>query len=294
MRRVQICGLQNTKPSETSFVVFDGLTDLKRYAGEIGKRTNGKEVLAFGDKFLGGTSINNALEQITQPHGDLAKTTAEVMDSLRDLVAEATEKVRDFHYFGRPSVPRALANLPKASVRYREDNTTTSPLTVVVDTTSSAATTRRELETIGVYTCAAVAILSIMRPVALYAMTIGAHEPKDGKDVQGFAVRLPSAPMDLPRVAWLLSSNRFCRGICYTIGRNILDSSSALHVGTIRWPDGDTEYFLRPGYVDWLRTTFGSEVLHFGPKVSVNPDFADIVSNPDKWVRDTVERFSPQ
>ncbi len=294
MRRVQIFGLRQVKPSDTTFVVFDSLSELKRYAGTIGNRSGGPTVLEYEEKFLGGVSINDALEQITQPHDDLAGKTLEVTDSLRDLVAQATERVRDFHYFGRPNVPRALANLPKASVRYREDNTTTSPLTVVVDTTSSALTSEEVLEKIGVYTCAAVSVLSIMRPVALYAMTIGAHKPSTGKEVQGFAVRLPSSPMDLPRVAWMLSSDKFCRGICYTIGRNITEGSEAYPVNNIKWPSGDGKYFLREDYVDWLRTTFGSEVLYFGPKVSSNPDFADIRRNPDKWVRDTVERYSPQ
>lgn len=294
MRRVQILGIPRVKPSKTAFVVFDSLSDLKRYAGAVKQREFGSNVLAHYEKFLGGVSVNQALEEVTRPHAELAAKTSQVMNGLNDLIAKANERVRDFHYFGRPSVPRALANLPKASVRYREENTTTAPLTVVVDTMSSGVTTKEQLETIGVYTCAAVSILSIMRPVTLYAMTIGAYLPSFGKDVQGFAVRLPSSPVDVPRLAWILSSDKFCRGICYTIGRNIPESSQAYHVGDILWPGDDGKYFLKEGYVDWLTNTFGSEVLYFGPKVSYNSDFADIINNPDKWVRDTVERYSPQ
>jgi hypothetical protein len=294
MRRVQILGLEKAKPADTAFAVFDSLAELKRYAGSVSKRPGGPEVFNKRDPFLGGVSINAALDEVTQPHHDLAAKTSKVMNSLQDLVATATERTRDFHYFGRPSVPRALANLPKASVRYREENTATAPLTVVVDTTSSASTTKSQLETIGVYTCAAVAVLSITRPVALYAMTIGKYLAGEDKPAQGFAVRLPSSPIDLPRVAWMLSSNKFCRGICFTIARNITDSSEARHVGFIHWPGKDSNYFLKPGYVDWLRITFGSEVLYFGPKVSSNADFVDITKNPDKWVRDTVERYSTE
>jgi hypothetical protein len=294
MRRVQILGLEKAKPSDTAFAVFDNLSELKRYASAISKRSGGPEVLDYREEFLGGISAKAALEQVALPHDELAAKTSKVMESLRDLVAEATERVRHFHYFGRPSVPRALANLPKASVRYREENTITAPLTVVVDTTSLETITRKELETIGVYICAAVAILSISRPVALYSMTVSKYLTVDCKEAQGFAVRLPSSPVDLPRVAWMLSSDKFCRGISYTVAANICDSPDARHVGHILWPASDSRYFTRPGYLDWLNTTFGSEVLYFGPRVSWNVGCTNMIKDPDKWVRDTVERYSTE
>lgn len=239
------------------------------------------------DVFFGNKSFGECLDDALRPHNELANQVKRVQKLFSDLTISAYKSRRKYSVVGRPVVPRAIAGHPLSMARRETVPDTTAPLSIVVDLGSSEAIGAKELDSLGVYTCAAVKLLSERRPVNLYLATF--MQPDFTKyDAVGAVVPINTRPLDIPRVAYLMSSDGFTRGVGHNVCRYLAEVPNSVN---IYWPYREGMYATKDYTRQFMDKNFGEGTLYLGPKFIKDPNLKAFRKDPEKWVRSLVDRY---
>lgn len=178
-----------------------------------------------------------------------------------------------------PNVPAFIAGQP-LTMRHRvKVQHAAAPLAVIVDLTTSASISSKVIQKRGAAILALVRILSARRPVELWAGCC--MDAQSRTNSFGAYARIDTAPLDLARAAFVLTSPAFSRGLCYKIGY-------AREGFTGGWPFGRDQI---------SRTMMPDLILPALPHVTealcIPPAHADdqISTDPEGWVAGKLEEL---
>lgn len=197
--------------------------------------------------------------------------------------------------FGRPSVGAYLARDPMPCRRSTTIKTTHAPLSIVVSVNSRADVKLRTMQQRGIAIAALVQSVALQRPVNLY---ISRFCSCDFSVDTNILVRFPTAPMDSRRLAYLLASQAFARGLFFALHRSGKDIFAALGDDTAKnvsrsgmiGPAGGDKYSqarLCP-FADDLQDYLRSDVLYIPGAYPGIGDFDAMKADPVSWINDTV------
>lgn len=182
-----------------------------------------------------------------------------------------------------PSIPTFLSGNPlnmRRRIKVRDEY---APLAIVFDPTCSAALNVKQIFQRGITVLALVRALAGLRPIELWVLG-GLNGGTGGYDASFVATRIETAPLDLARAAWMLTSSLSIRGISYSL----LET----HCGaTGGWPYRDH---------DLCKNNFREIVLQALPHVSdvlaiPSIHIADeLVNDPRAWLARTFKELTGQ
>lgn len=210
------------------WLLFDSPGELAAYA--VATCRGGKHWDATADSWRGESSDDAA--RLTQ-QGDLSRVArSDALLERFERFAIETERKRwtDDVCGGFPNVPAYLAGHPLAMRRRIADRDGGAPLAIVLDLSSSASITAGAIERRGAAILALVRILTMRRPVELWA---GCALDADRRtNASLIFTRIDTTPLDLARAAYVMTSAGFARSLVYNIGH-------AKHAFSGGWPYGD-------------------------------------------------------
>jgi hypothetical protein len=125
-----------------------------------------------------------------------------------------------------------------------------------------------------------------VRPVTLHVVaTLDGYRDKSGETI--FSTQLATAPLDLARACYALTSQGFCRFLNYELGRKLNDFTGG-------WPSNYSYGSAGGGsYSEYL-----AKMLSPDPKRTLVIDAAQardpIVDQPVEWINEQVRRFTSQ
>lgn len=252
----------------------------------------------YDASFYGGVP-SHALDTLVQ-QGDKG-----VADRSRSLLAKINaetppriERVRKPRPFGRAVTGAYLAGDPmpcRARVKVPSHH---APLTIVANVSSSAAAKASDLEKRGIAIAALVQKVAGLRPVRL-VLTGVAHTV--GTDPVAWTCDFPTRPVDAYRLAWLLSSQGFARGMGFAVYRGA-DQLYARAGGKardgsysqgIRWAGGQAyENGIGPrSFGADLGKHFRGEVFYIGAAGTEGNSYAMMLTDPVKWINSVVTKL---
>lgn len=180
------------------------------------------------------------------------------------------------------AAPDVLAGRPTAFRRLREVPDERSPITILSITDSSGGIGANVLLRRGTAILALVMALARVRPVTLHVVGIGIGEDGSGETV--LCTQVQTAPLDIARAAYVLTSQGFARRLTYGV-------SAELNGDNGSWPNG-----FRYGSPDG-----GGYYAKLAKALSPDPartlvigaaQFHDpILTQPVEWINDQVRRF---
>lgn len=185
-------------------------------------------------------------------------------------------KVFDDVAGGVPNIPAVLANQPMNMRVRRRTADDAAPLTICIDLTSSASIKADYLIKRGTAILALARILSSLRPVTIW---LGAGL-SDGRDTCGSTAwfQIDSAPLDLARAAFQITSAGVSRGMLYRFLSNTFGCGGS-------WPMHSVEAWRRAA-PKFLSLWFDGEIL-FVPPVFETDEF----KKPEVWLERMVKQY---
>lgn len=185
-------------------------------------------------------------------------------------------KVFDDVAGGVPNIPAVLACQPVNMRVRRRTADDAAPLTICIDLTSSADIDPEYLVKRGTAILALARILSSLRPVTIW---LGAGLSGGGKtDGSSAWFQIDSAPLDLARAAFQISSGGVPRGMLYTFLQKQFGCGGG-------WPLHDVDRW-RKMAPRFLAHWFEGEIL-FVPPVFTADDF----KKPEVWLERMVKQY---
>lgn len=212
--------------------------------------------------------------------GDLSTVPAsdKMLAKLEDKFDFPTSRYRVFDAVagGVPNIPAVLANQPLNMRVRRRTEDEAAPLTICIDLTSSADIKAEYLVKRGTAILALARILSALRPVTIW---LGAGL-SSGRGCKGSTAwfQLDSAPLDLARAAFQVSSGGVPRGMLYTYLQETFGCGGG-------WPLHDVDVWRRVA-PKFLAQWFEGDIL-FVPPVFQTDDF----KQPDVWLEKMVKQY---
>ena len=196
----------------THFVLADSPGEMADYAKAVAPRLRGP------DEWCGGLEAG---ESIRRCHfGDLGGVAASdsLLSRFERFAFESVRREWRNDVSGQvPDVPAFIAGQPMAMRRRVKVASPAAPLAVVVDLTSAALVSAADLEKRGAAILALVRVLSARRPVELWAGTM--LDADNMKNAAVHLARIETAPLDLARAAFALTSPAFPRQLLYGAAR---------------------------------------------------------------------------
>ena len=196
--------------------------------------------------------------------------------------------------FGRPCVGAYLARDPLPCRRAVTVKSSHAPLSIVVSVNSYANVKINALESRGVAIAALVQSVAMARPVNLY---LSRFCEVDGVNTNAL-VRFPTAPLDSHRLAYLLASQAFARGLFFALHRSAKDIFASLGKPDVKdvgqsdmiFPAGGEQYSQEREcpFADDLRDYLRSDLLYIPGAFPGSADFDGMTRDPVAWVNATV------
>lgn len=184
-----------------------------------------------------------------------------------------------------PNIPAYIAGQPLAMRNRMRDLSAAAPLCVVVDLTTSAAIKADAIAKRGSALLAFVRLIAGSRPVELWA-ACGLDGRKPGKQIGAFyqLTRIETAPLDLARAAYVLTSAAYPRRLCYDIARNVAGYAGG-------WPFSEMETS-----ADEMRNVIAPLLPHADEFLCLPPlQLGDaLVQDPEAWLRAALTKYGPQ
>jgi len=195
--------------------------------------------------------------------------------------------------FGRPSVGAYLAGDPMPCRRVVTQKVDHAPLSIVVALNTLWSVKQETMEKRGTAIAALVQTVAAQRPVNLYLSRFC--------EVSGvnscFLVKFPTTPIDTYRLAYLLSSQAFARGLFFTlhksaqplfaqVGETVRDVSTSDFIG----PAGTATYSQNRNcpFADDLKEFLRTDLLYIPGAYPGIADYDKLRADPVAWVNDTV------
>lgn len=179
-----------------------------------------------------------------------------------------------------PNVPAYLAGHPLTMRRRQRVQSEQAPLMMIVDVAPSAGVSQETMRKRGVALLALARVLSIVRPLEIYAGTAIGPAKADNKVMEAVYTKVETAPLDLARACYSLSSSAFARGACFEYVYN--DTNKNLHSkGSLRWGFGDVG-LQRAHELEMAQSIFpGKEIM------LVSAQFKDdsYLHDPEAWLK---------
>ena len=222
---------------EANWLEFSGVSDLADAMDNCNnyytKKPDEKEAWAGGSwNEAKGRARNGQQSRVKRSDDLLAK-----IESLNDFVSSSFEVAASVTG-GVPCVPAMLAGHPASMRMRRRTVSAMAPLAIIVDSTVSASITSATIERRGAAVLALVRILSALRPVSLY-ITAGLQSSGETSLI---SVPINTAPLDLARAAWALSSPDFLRKSCFGVHSDHAEFDHAIHWAFANHTWQTTEY----------------------------------------------------
>jgi hypothetical protein len=181
---------------------------------------------------------------------------------------------------GVPNVPAFLAGVPLDMRRRVKRQVNTSPLVVVADLVASGGVDAADMHKRGAAVLALVRLLANVRPVELYALVALGN----GMDRTSLVIRLDTAPLDLARVAHVLTHPSVARALGYrSLQHHIYNGG--WH-GSWAFDDCDTH---RRTAAECYRqhVSHGAEVFYIPPIYLRD----EAVNNPVQWIKGKLAEY---
>lgn len=182
-----------------------------------------------------------------------------------------------------PNVGNALMGVPDDmyNIAYNEDESITSPIRIFVETTVSAGVGHKELVNRGVAILAFVLAMNVIRPIEIYAVSAG----RASKNTI-IVTKIISAPMDLARATWMLTSEGYARMIAFAAMCKACDQDHYSYIGW-NWNSSPTE----KDYITKMRLELDcqpTDILMAGGYL-----FDKLMLNdPIAWVKQMIEKHN--
>lgn len=195
--------------------------------------------------------------------------------------------------FGRPSVGAYLASDPMPCRRAVTEKVDHAPLSIVVSVNTLWNVSQATMEKRGTAIAAMVQTVAAQRPVNFYLSRFCAVSGVNSC----FLVKFPTAPLDTYRLAYLLSSQAFARGLFFAlvrsaqavyqqVGEQVRNVSTSVMIG----PAGNASYSQERNcpYADDLKDFLRTDLLYIPGAYPGIADFDKLNANPVAWVNETV------
>lgn len=195
--------------------------------------------------------------------------------------------------FGRPSVGAYLAGSPMPCRRPVTEKVDHAPLSIVVSVNTLWSVTQETMEKRGTAIAALVQTVAAHRPVNLY---LSRFCNVSGENVNAL-IKFPTAPLDSFRLAYMLSSQAFARGLFFSlvrsakplfamVGETARDVAASDYIG----PAGSASYSQDRNcpFADDLRDFLRTELLYIPGAYPGIADFNKLNRDPVAWVNETV------
>lgn len=212
--------------------------------------------------------------------GDLSTVpeSDKMLAKLEDKFDFPTSRYRVFDDVagGVPNIPAVLANQPMNMRVRRRTVDEAAPLTICIDLTSSASIKAHYLVKRGTAILALARILSSLRPVTIW---LGAGL-SGGRDTDGGSAwfQIDSAPLDLARAAFQISSAGVPRGMLYEFLQRKHECGGG-------WPLHSANIWRREA-PKFLSQWFEGEILFVAPVFK-----EDEFKQPDVWLEKMLKQY---
>lgn len=183
---------------------------------------------------------------------------------------------------GFPNVPAFLSGHPLAMRRRIADKDGAAPLAVIVDLTTSAGISAEAIERRGAAILALVRLLTMRRPVELWAGAITGAGAND-RDLCGVFAKIETAPLDLATAAFAMTHPGFSRRLCYAIA-----DKEAGFVGA--WP-----YRNHAVSREHMRAICAQAFTHSADTLAIPPaHIGDMIDkDPEGWIEARLAELAP-
>jgi hypothetical protein len=262
--------------------LFESAGELSDYA--LTKCTSTGDWNTSGGSWTGGDTSAAACRKAKM--GDLAGVArSDALLERFERFAFETERQRwvDDVCGGFPNVPAFLSGHPLAMRRRIADKDGAAPLAVIVDLTTSAGINADTIEKRGAAILALVRLLTMRRPVELWAGVM-TGSGIGNRNLAGVFCRLETAPLDLATAAYVMTSAGFPRAVCYPVA---MESAGFTSGG---WPYNDHNVS-RANMTAICAAAFhhASDTLCI-PPVHMQDD---ITKNPEGWIEARLAELAP-
>jgi hypothetical protein len=184
-----------------------------------------------------------------------------------------------------PNVPAFLAGHPQCMRRRQRAMRDTAPLAIYMDLTSSAGIDAKDVQKRGIVLLALTRLLVEHRPVELWVGTgMGSSfSHRNGSKSISATVcwRIDTAPLDLARAAFHISSTAMARGFGYEMVHGELDMPHG------HWPFGNHALHCRTAEARLKEVFAGQELLYIPPIYWGDP----MTQDPVAWVKRVLARY---
>jgi hypothetical protein len=185
-----------------------------------------------------------------------------------------------------PNVPAFLAGHPQCMRRRQRAMRDTAPLAIFMDLTSSAGIDAKAIQKRGIVLLALTRLLVEHRPVELWVGTglggSGSFRRSDSDAVSAtVAWRIDTAPLDLARAAFHISSVGMARGFGYKMAH------AELNMPHGAWPFGNHGLHCRTAEQRLKQVFAGQELLYIPPIYLGDP----MTNDPVAWVKRVLAQY---
>jgi hypothetical protein len=179
-------------------------------------------------------------------------------------------------------VPDILSGSPTPFRRLHHEPDERAPITILSVVTSSGGIGANVLIKRGTAILALVMALAQVRPITLSAVNILHGADASGETV--FSVALPTAPLDLARACYALTSQGFCRYLGYELARKLNRFNGD-------WPKRYSYGAKKQEYYDYLAKVLAPDPLNtlvIGAAELHDP----IINAPLEWINAQIRHFT--
>lgn len=199
--------------------------------------------------------------------------------------------------FGRPCVGAYLAGDPMPCRRAVSEKVIHAPLSIVVSVNTHWSVSQDDMEQRGTAIAALVQNIAAQRPVNLYLSRFC-----NVSNVNScFLVKFPTAPLDRHRLAYLVSSQAFARGLFFALCRSAKDVYAMAGKGArdvsasdMISPAGGATYSQSRNcpFASDLKDFLRSDLLYIPGAYPGVGDFDKMIRDPVSWINDTVAELT--
>ena len=254
--------------------------------------------MKYEPSFYSGETWQDMKNKSVDGDKDTAQKAARLMAAIDAVSKPTLKRQRIASPYGRVSVGAYLASDPQPCRRKVAMPRDDAPLSIVVSLNSMAGVDASDLHKRGVAIAALARRIAAARPLSLYLSRFSAC----GGINSGMLVKFPTTPIDVYRLAYLLSSQGFARGAGFAFHK--LGGQLARQAGHTRAPDvsncydimfaGGTTYSQSRhcAYALDLGEFLNTELLYIPGSDPANKDFNKMVSNPVEWINETMAELT--
>lgn len=265
------------------------------------------DAVAAAKKLAGCAFTRREMERDPGFYGDswegMEKAAVEGSKAFAEKAKSLQKQIAGVHYatpkrvvrespFGRPCVGAYLASDPMPCRRPVTEKTDHAPLSIVVALNTFWNVTQATMEKRGTAIAALVQTVAAHRPVNLYLSRFC--------DVSGentnILVKFPTTPIDTYRLAYLLSSQAFARGLFFALHRSAKDifamvgeTTRDVSASSFIGPAGEPRYSQQRNcpFSDDLRAFLNTDLLYIPGAYPGIEDYDKLRQDPVAWVNET-------